>query len=423
MRMPPRMAHRSCEDAHGLQRAPHPGLPLLAGTAMLLCSLVLMLGACDNFFATPTQSGTPTTGVASSTVTATAIASPTAKPALPTITLQVIGCPTLSINWDSLVGTRANVSKVQKVICGSLEGAGTLDALVDVRYYAPEARLDYFVYDNLYGTPVRRMSAQGLLDGDALISSVGTIVTAEINPNDTVKGVVDLFKEYQWNGATFGQTLFPGMYPDVTRYQAEQAQAQVSAEVAALGPGQSQSQISQAWRLTAGSVVTRLARGIFHWTNFTVTLPLHSQRLNVLPITVTNLAAGGGGFVAVVHHLDEVPTNIFEIEQVTSINGSAGISNVAAYARLSSPVSVSGGALASGSILGQVVLYDDTYTTVGSSGAIKSSAPSGYVQFTVSISYHLTPGLEEGIVAFYPTSQNNTALTNQAVLVKVFFSA
>ena len=62
MRMPPRMAHRSCEDAHGLQRAPHPGLPLLAGTAMLLCSLVLMLSACDNFFATPTQSGTPTTG-------------------------------------------------------------------------------------------------------------------------------------------------------------------------------------------------------------------------------------------------------------------------------------------------------------------------------------------------------------------------
>ena len=143
----------------------------------------------------------------------------------------------------------------------------------------------------------------------------------------------------------------------------------------------------------------------------------------MLPITVTNLAAGGGGFVAVVHHLDEVPTNIFEIEQVTSINGSAGISNVAAYARLSSPVSVSGGALASGSILGQVVLYDDTYTTVGSSGAIKSSAATGYVQFTVSISYHLTPGLEEGIVAFFPTSQNNTALTNQAVLVKVFFSA
>jgi hypothetical protein len=402
--------------------SPHPGLPKLRA-AMFLGGLLLMLSACSSPFAGPAQSGTPTTGLPSSAASTTTTAIPTVGPAVPTITLQVVGCPALSINWDSLVGARANVDKVQKVICGSLEGAGTLDALVDVRYYSPDARLDTYVYDNLYATPLRRMSAQGLLGGDAFISSIGTIVTAEVNPDDIIKGPADLFKEYQWNGATFAQTLFPGMYPDVTRYQAEQAQARVAAEMAALQPGQSQSQVADAWRLTPGTVVTRLARSILHWTNFTVALPPHSGRLSILPITVTNLAAGGGGFVAVVHHLNEVPTNIFEIEQVSSIDGSAGISNVAAFALLRSPVSVSGSSVASGSILGQVVLYDDTYTTVGSSGPIKSASQNGYVQFTVSIRYHQTPGLEEGLVAFYPTSQNNTVLANQAVLVKVFLSA
>ena len=72
---------------------------------------------------------------------------------LPTITLQVVGCPALSINWDSLIGTHTNVNKVQKVTCGSLEGNGLLQALVNVRYYTPGAKLDFYVYDNLSGTP------------------------------------------------------------------------------------------------------------------------------------------------------------------------------------------------------------------------------------------------------------------------------
>jgi hypothetical protein len=412
------VARRQWEDKQGRQGLLRPGLSSI-GALILLCSLLAMLlSACTSFFATPTQSGTPTSGATSST--ATAIASPTARPVLPTITLQVSGCPSLSINWDSLVGTHANVNKVQKVICGSLTGVGTLDALVGVRYYSPDARLDYYVYDNLGGTPSQRFSRQGLLNGDALISSVGTIVTAEINPDDPIKGLVDLFKEYQWNGATFGQVLFPGIYPDVTRYQAEQAQAQVKQELAA---GQTQATMTDGWRLAPAGGVTRLARNIFHWTNFSVALPLHSALLTVLPITVTNLAAGGGGFIAVVHHLNENPANIFEIEQVNSINGSAGLNSPVAYAHLSSPVSVSGSSQASGSILGQAVLYDDVYTIVGNSGAIHSPASSGYVQFTVSIRYSLAPGLEEGVVAFFPTAQSNIALSNQAILVKVLLSA
>ena len=71
------------------------------------------------------------------------------------------------------------------------------------------------------------------------------------------------------------------------------------------------------------------------------------------------------------------------------------------------------------------MIYDDTYTIVGNSGAISSSqAPGTYVNFTQSVSYHLNaPGLQEGVVAFLGTNQNNASLSNQVAMVKVFFSA
>jgi hypothetical protein len=397
------------------------------GVALLLCVLALLLSACSSLFPSPAQSGTPQTGGTVDLSTPTSVVSPTATAVLPTITLQVVGCPsTLSINWDKLVGTHANVNKVQKVICGSLEGSGTQQAVVDVRYYSPDAKLDCFVYDNLSGTPSRIFNVAGLLNGDASISSVGTLMTAQVNPGDAIQALPDIFKEYQWNGTALAQVPFPAIYPDVTRYQAEGAQALVSSELAALQPGQSQGSIHDAWRLTAGGVVAHLVQGIFHWlpANYSIALPAHAAQLSVLPIVVTNLGPGGGGVVATVHHLNDVPTNIFEVYAVTSINGNASLNSPSVYAGLTSPVKVSGASVASGNTLGLVVFYDDMYLNVGDSGPIRSSASTGYISFTNSVSFQLgTHGLEEGVVAFYATSQNNAALSNQVVMVKVLLRA
>ena len=401
--------------------------PALAyiGVILLLFSSLVLLSACSSIFGAPSQSGSVSADTTSATDTPSPVASPTSNAASTTITLQVIGCPsTLSINWDSLVGTHANVNKVQKVICGSLEGAGSFDALIDVRYYSSDARLDYYVYDNLFGTPTQRFSGQGLLNGDAVISSVGTLTTAEANPSDPITSLDDLFKEYQWNGSSFVQILFPGVYPDMTRYQADRSQALVSSEIAGLQPGQPIAQIKDSWRLTAGGVATHLAHDIFHWNSTTVILPSKSSKSLDFTLQVNNNGAGGGGFFATVHHYNEVATNIFEVWQISAIDGSTGINSPAAYAQLTSPVSVSGSAIASGSILGQIVIYDDMFTSVGTSGAISSPASSGYVQFTVSVSYQLgAHGLQEGVVAFFPTNQNNLALINQAVMIKVFLTA
>src|SRR5438874_4789452 len=266
---------RQC--VHRLQRTRF----LRRGVVLLLCVLALLLSGCGSLFQPPARSGTPQGGAITFSTPTVAVSPTASTTAPPTISLQVVGCPTtLSLNWDKLVGTQANVNKVQKVICGSLEGAGTLEALIDVRYYTGNARLDFAVYDNLFGAPMRRFNVSALLKGDAEVSSVGTIITAELNPGDVIQGPPDLFKEYQWNGAAFAQVPYPAIYPDATRYQAERAQSLVSSELAGLAPGQPTTQIRDYWRLTTGGVVSHLALSILHWssTDFTVTLPPHASR-------------------------------------------------------------------------------------------------------------------------------------------------
>src|SRR2546421_8773471 len=122
------------------------------GRVLLLLSILALLSACTSPFATPSRSGTVGGGLTPSADPAQMSGSPTPTPKPPAITLQVVGgCP--SLNWDSLVGTHANVNKVQKVTCGSLQGNGSVDALINVRYYTADARLDVYVYNNLSAAP------------------------------------------------------------------------------------------------------------------------------------------------------------------------------------------------------------------------------------------------------------------------------
>ena len=168
----------------------------------------------------------------------------------------------------------------------------------------------------------------------------------------------------------------------------------------------------------------RLAQYIFHWANFSLQVVTNNKNQDLTIIAATNLNPGGGGFVATLRHLNGNLNNIYEITQINPIDGNIMFTSPAIYEQLTSPVSVSGITLASGSILGQIVAYDDMYTIVGDSGAIHGATSRGYVQFTNSLSYHLNAqGVQEGVIAFYPTNQNNIALSNQAILVKVLLTA
>jgi hypothetical protein len=386
----------------------------IAGFLTLSC-LVLVLSACTSPFFTPSESGPGTTPVMSVSPTPTHNISSTPNAKLPIITLQVVGCPALSINWDSLVGTHAKVNKVQKVTCGSVEGNGLLQAVVDVRYYTPDAKLDMYVYDNLSGTPVQRFKVLGLVDGDANISPMGTITTAEIGTNGIPSAIPDLFKEYKWNGSTFTQILFPGIYPDITHYQAEKSQALYVSTGGASG--------NESWRASGVLVAEHLAISIFHWPNVNKAV-LKNNLVDPIIVQVINNGTGGGGFDATLYHLDGVYSNILEITSVTSTNGSVSLNNPASGTQVSSPVNVVGNYVAGGSILGRVVLYDNTYVTVGDSGALHTTQSTGSGSFSVPMHYTLNAhGMQEGVVAFLSTTQNNTAFINQAVMIKVFLSA
>jgi hypothetical protein len=385
------------------------------GVFLLFCSLVLLLSGCS-LFPTAVQ-GTNADVTPTPEISPTLVPSPTSTFKSPAITLQTVNCPALSIKWDSLVGTRANVNKVQKVICGNLEGNGATTALVIARYYTPDAKMNFYVYDNLSGTPTRRFAEQGLIQGDALIGPSDTIMTAQLISPDPIPP--NVYKEYQWNAATgsFAQIFFNGMYPDITHYQAEQSQALASSTSVNIAQANS-------WRTSASTILKKLAADIFHWTTTTTQNVSFNSNKNLYIVDVLNQGPGAGGFVSQLLHLDNVASNVFEVISLAPLDGNTHLSSPASGVQLTSPASVSGVSQASGSILGEVLIYDDTFVIVGDSGDIHSPITSGYVNFTQSIKYHLdNPGVQEGLVAFFSTNQNNAQLTNQVAMVKVFLSA
>src|SRR6266487_3144525 len=104
--------------------------------------------------------------------------------------------------------------------------------------------------------------------------------------------------------------------------------------------------------------------------------------------------------------------------RVSSIDGTALLNSPAngLTQPVTSPIKVSSSYQSSGTILGRVAIYSDTYVLVGDTNAIHGSAPTGSVSFAPSVTYHLeTRGLQEGLVAFYVTNQNNIVTSNQVV--------
>ncbi len=172
---------RRREIFHGSRKSLLRGLGLICGL-----SLALLLSACSNPFSQPVQGGAPTSTNSSATQ-----AAPSPTPSVPprVITLHVSSsCPSYvaSINWDTQLKTNPAVNKVQLVSCGSLEGAGSLEAVVGVGYVTPDAKLDVYVFDNLTAkSPTVTFRALGLIDGNAQISPTGTLMTSEIG----LKGV------------------------------------------------------------------------------------------------------------------------------------------------------------------------------------------------------------------------------------------
>ncbi len=227
----------------------------LCTSVTLFLLITLALAACSGpgggsgSTSTPTVSTTTTAGKATVTPTTT-----------PQIQLGTQPCPDAvkaPAHWDAIIPTQANVNKVESVLCGNLVGNASLQALVTVRANGTGAILDVYVYNHITDpNPAQIFKLQNLYKGDARISGYNTVLTAEVdqassvNKNSTSNAalVQDLFREFKWSdgAGTLVPVTFPGIFPDLTRYQAEAAQQEVN-------------QGHQPWRLSATQTAQALA--------------------------------------------------------------------------------------------------------------------------------------------------------------------
>lgn len=333
--------------------------------------------------------------------TNTGSATPTAQ-----IMLGAQPCPAAASrpsHWDSIVGTQNGVSMVETVSCATLIGAPVLQALVTVRYQGTGSNLDVYVFNNIVdANPVRLFKLQGLYKGNARISAYSTILTAEvdqgssINSNQPATGVVqDLFREFKWSGAagTFVQVTFPGIFPDLTRFQAEADQEQVN-------------QGHQPWKLDADMTATALAVNMLKWSSSAQATTVSGGGLRDLDavVTVNSTSPGGGAITVTLSRLEgNANGGIWEATAVQAGNV-ATITAPVDHDLLTSPVTVAGTGPAPGGSIGRVVILDHLYSTIGSANVAGTTvAGNGKVTFSVSVPYQSTfhSGAEEGVVALY----------------------
>jgi hypothetical protein len=205
-------------------------------------------------------------------------------------------CPSAvqsAAHWETIMGT-SSTQKVEGVLCGYLMGVPTLQAVVKVRDGGTDSLLDIDVYANITSTnPPRIFLLKGLPHGDVGISNYNTLLTGEIDQKSSQQAGVpstqvqqDLYREFRWSdgAGTLVQIAFPGLYPDVTRYQAEFEQRLVNT-----GQGY------QEWRLSAVTTAQYFADFVLGWDPTTPTTILsgggtHDAKALIL---IKNASAGG----------------------------------------------------------------------------------------------------------------------------------
>ena len=382
---------------------------LLTGVG-LLALLAMLLAACggsSNGPTTPTPIATTSNGGPSATAT---------PDTTPVIGLGPQSCPASvkdPAHWDQIIPTQAGVSKVEGVTCGNLIGTPTLQALITVRYTGSGATLDVYVYNDITSpSPTQLFKLQNLYKGDAAISLRNTVMTAEVDQNSSInKGKAnadltqDLFREF--NTGSFAPISFPGIYPDLTRFQAERDQVQANM-------GQN------GWKLSPTMVATHFASepALLNWPNVIATVMSGGGSSDAeAVVSLKNTDAGGGTLMLTMQRL-EGNTNggIWEIITVAA----NGLSITAPKNRdiLTSPVTVSGTGTAFGGKIGTVKVLDHTYTDIGHADATGASG-NGNTTFSVSVPYTSTfkTGMQEGIVVLF--AANNAGSTfAAAVMVK-----
>jgi len=186
-------------------------------------SMMVALAGCGN-------------NTAASTPAATA---PPAASGTPAATWGAQPCPSgVSPAFYSTLLNLTPDRHVETLKCADFEHDGTLEVLLGVRADGSGAILDVY----LYTLPQNNTATQlyydlGLYGGSVDVSRQSTILMRSVDSMDCINAgaasnaalQATWSQEIGWNGSSFAPQVFPGIYPDQTRYDAEEAQAQVDA--------------------------------------------------------------------------------------------------------------------------------------------------------------------------------------------------
>jgi len=320
-------------------------------------------------------------------------------------------------HWDALIPTQKGVTQVENVICGNLIGNPTLQALVTVRYQGSGQNLDVYVYSNITSpNPTQLFKLQNLYKGNAKISVYNTLLTAEVDQHSSVNAgksnaelTPDLFREFKWSdgAGTLVPVSFPGLYPDLTRYQAENDQAQVN-------------QGQDPWKLNAAQVANHMAADphLLNWpSNAPTTVASGGGTSDSDAVVMVKNPAPAGNTIKVSLQRLEGNTNGGIWEVVSVISDGMSITSPQSRDLLSSPVKVTGTGNAFEAVIGTLAILDHVYADIGHASA-RGAIGNGNTTFSTTVPYTSTfkGGSQEGILVLFAA---NNAGSGHAAMVMV----
>jgi hypothetical protein len=322
--------------------------------------------------------------------------------------------------WDGILGTAGTNGKVENVSLAHILGTSSLQALVTVRHSDANRTLDVYVFDRITSAkPTQLFNLSGLIKGDAQISGYNSVMTAQVDTHSALNSgkpaaqwTPDLFREFAWNGTALAQVAFPGLFPDLTRYQAEADQAQVDKG-------------HDPWKNDPIQVAKALEARFFGWQRAVTAKILSGGGPQDVSATVQVQEASVQGsnptIVVTLSRLEGATHNMWIATGVAD-GSSLTLKNLAPRQLISSPVTLEGTGAAFEAVIGQAMVYDHLYTTIGHA-QITGSNGMGMGTFTTPVSYSTSfTGIQEGIVAVY---QNNGGLSAEyatGVMMKVLLS-
>ena len=344
-----------------------------------------------------------------STATVTARTSPTETPGVRSGAQTCPGNTGNAAYWEKIIGTVGGPQQVQSVSCGNIMGSASLQALVTDHRNNAGPTLDVYVFNNINSaSPTKIFQLLGLVKGAAKISGYNTVMTAQADELSAINAgkpesamTADLFREFKWSANTgkLVQVAFPGIFPDLTRYQAEADQASVN-------------QGHQPWKLSATQVANTLAVSLLDWSASSPTTLLSGGGTHDVGavVRVRSSLPGSGAILVTLSRL-EGNTNGGIWEAIAVKVDGMSITSPAPMVTLSNPVDVKGIGSAFEGVIGHVIVLDHLYHSLGQANAT-GVVGMGQTTFTTSLHYQSTfpAGIQEGVLVLSAPSNASGAI-------------